>query len=106
MKLSLNNPILRRDLLAGLGLLIAGLLAWTLAYQFSRPLYIDIGGPYDAPYLVNYLDREGGGDSGQASYRWADGYSAIHFPGIGIGNAHVLVQLSAPQKAGLVVQAH
>lgn len=106
MKLSFDIPTLRRDLLLGLGLLLAGLLAWTIAYQISRPLYIDIGGPYDAPYLVNYLDREGGGDSGQANYRWADGYSAIHFPGMGIANAHVQVQLSAPQKAGQVVQAH
>ncbi|PZR94805.1 MAG: hypothetical protein DLM69_12145 [Candidatus Chloroheliales bacterium] len=103
---SSQKSTLRRDLLLGLGLLLGGLLAWTLAYQISRPLYIDIGGPYDAPYLVNYLEQQGGGDSGQATYRWADGYSAIHFPAIGIAPAHVQVQLSAPQKHGLVVQVH
>ncbi len=93
-----------RDWLAVASLLLIAFALWTAAYQTKRPIYIDIGGGYDQPFVVNYFKREGLAE-GQTSYRWADAYSAIRLPGVGIGAATVQLQLSAPGSPALPLPA-
>lgn len=94
----------QRDWLAVLALLLLSLAIWTLAWQVKRPILVDIGGGYDTPFVANYFKREGLGE-GETTYRWADAYSAIRLPGVGIGNASVQLQLSAPGSPMLPLPA-
>src|SRR4051812_49663359 len=95
--LTLVARVLReRPLWLGLGI---GLVVISLAYQSTRPLYLDIGGPFDGPHTPGFYAPE---QSGQATFRWASSSSSLFFPGIGrpLSPMLVRVQLSSERGAG------
>ncbi len=92
--------------------ILAGLLALTLAYQSQRPLFVDIGGPIDAPHVSGFLAPE---HNAQATFRWSTAQSELYFRGVGKPLSPFVVRLqlssgrapgSAPLEVGVSVNGH
>lgn len=92
-----SSPV-RRTLAPLAGLPAAGLILLSLAYLVVRPVFLDVGGPYDGGQVEGFYRREVAPDG--AAYRWSSGHSRIVFPGYGSGPATVILQMSASRPVG------
>jgi hypothetical protein len=77
--------------------LVVGLLALTLAYQSPRSLFVDIGGPFDAPHTPDFHAPE---QSGQATFRWSAAHSTLLFQGVGKPSSPFTVRLQLSSGRG------
>lgn len=87
-----------------IALLLLALLGSIAAYQVRRPLFVDVGGLYDAPYLADFHAPEP--DRRQVpepeeDYRWTREWAEVHLLGLGRQPVEVRLRLQAYRPAGL-----
>jgi hypothetical protein len=78
------------------GLVIAITAITVLVYQLPRGWQVDIGGPYDAPWVSGFHDREG---DRNFSWRWTTSEARINLPGLGAGWYDLYLNMAAGGSA-------
>src|SRR5439155_16386649 len=61
-------------------LLVASLVAWSLAYEYKTAYTVDLGGPGDDAYVSGFNAKE---HNPSLDYRWSGPRSSVRLPGIG-----------------------
>ncbi len=64
----------------------------TLVYQLPRPWQVDVGGPYDGPWLSGFHDREG---DKRFTWRWTTSEARVNLPGVGAGWYDLYIDMAA-----------
>src|SRR3954454_4823474 len=62
--------------------LLVGLVSLVVAYQSPRSIFVDIGGPLDAPHTTGFYEPETS-KSGEANFRWTAQKASLLLQGIG-----------------------
>lgn len=81
----MRSPLLNLQSLgflrAPLAIALVTMLVLALAYQVRSPVIVDVGGKFDAPFVVRFYDKE---DDGARTYRWTRDKSWIELEATGI----------------------
>ncbi len=66
-----------------------------LGYQVSRPIFVDVGSPYDGPWVAGFHAREG---DQTFSWRWSTSEASINLPGVGAGWYTLSISMGAGER--------